>query len=219
MEFALFMIFSIIEGFGIMYLMLKIYRYDAASFYPALLVITLMSLQSYFLREELSLESIAPVVNILVFVFFMNVVIKIPLFASMIITGFGYFIFALLQGAMVNTIPYFSQDAIAANPYNGYVLQVVTAIINFSLAFLLNRLRIGFMEEISNKMRFPHEKWVVGGLIIVILLGFGMILHLRSELLNIIYYFAAALFFFIYSYVKETKGHSGNYFEEISRKH
>ncbi|KQO00733.1 hypothetical protein [Paenibacillus sp. Leaf72] len=219
LEFILFMLFSIVEGFGILYLMLKIYRYDAASFYPALLVVTLMSLQSFFLREELSLESIVPVINIFVFVIFLSVVIKIPFFAALIITGLGYFIFASIQGAIVNTIPFFSLAEIKVHPYIGYLLQVITAGVNLSIAWGLNRMRIGFMESISEKMRFPHEQRVVGGFIIVILLGFGFILHQRSELLNIIYYFLAALFFFVYSYLKEVKPHGGNYFEKTSNKH
>ncbi|WP_338555734.1 hypothetical protein [Paenibacillus sp. KS-LC4] len=218
-EFVLFMLFSIIEGFGILLLMLKIYRHDTSSFYSALIVITLSSLQSYFLREELALESIVPVIHIFIFVIFLSFIKKIPFFASLIITGLGFFIFAMIQGAIVNTFPFFSVAEIKAQPYMGYLLQLFTACINLSIAWGLNRLKIGFVEEISEKMRFPHERRVVGGFIIAILIGFAFILHQRSEILNIVYYFVTALFFFVYSYLKEVMFNVGNFFEKTGNKH
>ncbi|MGM0882572.1 MAG: hypothetical protein ACQEXQ_16215 [Bacillota bacterium] len=206
LDFIGFMFFSTIEGLGILAIMLKIFSYKFIRFLaPALFLITIMNLQSYFLREELSLENVVPLINIFLFIAFLSIVMKIPFFASIIITGAGFFVFAIIQASIIELTPngYFSIDEVQTNHIKGYLVQLITASINFSLAWLLNIKRIGFIENLIEKLRMKHEQKIVLSIVGIILVLFTSILYLQNVVIHIAMYIIASLFFIYYAYRKE----------------
>ncbi len=71
MDFALFMIFSTIEGLATYALALYIFRMDLKKYiWHVLLIILLVNFQNYVIRDMLELSMLAPLVNIIISVLF-----------------------------------------------------------------------------------------------------------------------------------------------------
>ncbi|MFD1953759.1 hypothetical protein ACFSL6_17575 [Paenibacillus thailandensis] len=206
-EFIGFMVFSTIEGLGILALMLKIFCYKFFRHVgPSLIIITIMNLQSYFLREEFSLSNVVPVIQVLLFVLLLTAIIKMPIFASLIVSVVGFFVFATIQSVIVGVTPndYLSISEVQTVPYKGYLLQTLTAIFDFAIASILNFLRLGFIQDLNNKLKCKYERLLVTLLTIGILMTFGYILLVNNAVIHIIFFFIAALIFLYYAYKKET---------------
>lgn len=205
-EFTWFMIFSTIEGLGILAIMLKIFCYKFFRHVgPSLVIITIMNLQSYFLREEFSLSNIVPIIQILLFVLLLSAIIKMPVFASLIVSLAGFFVFAVIQSLIVELTPhdYLSITEVQTVPWKGYLLQSITAVFDFSVAGILHFLRLGFIRDLNEKLKSKYEKPIVTLLTIVILLGFGYLLLINNATIHIIFFFIAALIFLYYAHLKE----------------
>ncbi|MFC6651450.1 hypothetical protein [Paenibacillus rhizoplanae] len=64
-------------------------------------MILLNNLQSYLLRNELGMSNVAPLVLILIFIFFFAAVVRMPLILSIIATISGFAIFAGIQTLLI----------------------------------------------------------------------------------------------------------------------
>ncbi|MET3207645.1 UNVERIFIED_CONTAM: hypothetical protein ABIC26_000581 [Paenibacillus sp. PvR008] len=65
-----FLLFSTLEGVAVFALILSIFKVKMTPYvWQAIFVNLIMNLQSYLLREELSLDYLVPVINMLLFIF------------------------------------------------------------------------------------------------------------------------------------------------------
>lgn len=206
MESVAFMAFSTIEGLGIFALMMTIFKMNPLHYiWQALFVILLMSLQSYLLRSELSLYYLVPIINIMLFIFFVATVVKEPLVGAAIITLTGYTAFSLMQ-TMIVTFVFDSIIESQSILIYGYALQTSSAITIGLVAWLIYKLGIGFTWSFE-KVRFKREDLIVSSTIFVVLIFFTIILY-RNEIWSNILFFSVTLSFFLYYAVrKEKKDH------------
>ncbi|MUG47426.1 hypothetical protein [Paenibacillus woosongensis] len=206
MESFAFMAFSTIEGLGIFALMMTIFKINPLPYvWQALFVILLMSLQSYLLRSELSLYYLAPITNIMLFIFFVATVVKEPLVGAAVITLTGYTAFSLLQTMIVSIVFDSIIESQSVQIY-GYALQTSSAITIGLVSWLLYRLGIGFTWNFE-KVRFKREDLIVSSTIFMVLIFFTIILY-RNEIWSNLLFFSITLSFFLYYAVrKEKKDH------------
>lgn len=132
-----FLLFSTIEGVGILFIMMSIFRMNPlAKIWPALFIILLMSLQSFVLRNELELNYMVPVINILLFILLLTTVIKIPVLWSGIIAILGYMAYAIAQTLVVFTV-FGSIVNAQSTLFHGYTTQAMTAIILIFISWFM----------------------------------------------------------------------------------
>ena len=78
MEAIWFMVFSTLETLAIYSLIMTLLRFKTTEYiWQALLVMVLANLQSYIMRNELSLDFLAPLITVMIFVFLFSAIIKI----------------------------------------------------------------------------------------------------------------------------------------------
>jgi hypothetical protein len=196
------MLFSTLEGIGLLALMLALFRFKITQFiWPALFTILIMNLQSYIMRNELSLAYLAPVVNIVIFIFFIATVVKEPLVGSALITITGYLAYALLQTALV-PILIGSIRQVQDSLTNGYILQSGSFLLDVLLAWILYRYGKGFSFDFE-KFRLKKENVIVVFLIVGTLIAFGIILFKNDILINGLFFTVALLLFLYYAVIKE----------------
>lgn len=197
-----FMLFSTLEGIGLLALMLSLFRFKITQFmWPALFTILIMNLQSYIMRNELSLSYLAPIINIVIFIFFIATVVKEPIVGSALITITGYLAYALLQTALV-PILIGSIREVQNSLINGYILQSGSFVLDGLLAWALYRYGKGFSFDFEI-FRLKKENIIVVSLIIATLAAFGIILFKNDILVNGIFFAFSLLLFLYYAVMKE----------------
>ena len=169
-----FIIFSAIEGLGIYYLMLAAFRLNPIKhlqyFVPVLAVMVLVS---FVLREELSFPYVVPVASILLFVILLTVFLKIPIVWSFIITLVGYTAFGVLQWGLLVLI-LGNTSVLEESTLNGYILQSVTALIQFMIAYFLLKFRIGFTADFD-LLKFRFEQYIIITMIVLTMVGLALV--------------------------------------------
>ncbi|KKC49555.1 hypothetical protein VE23_24985 [Paenibacillus sp. D9] len=203
-DFIGFMFFSTIEGVCLVALIMSIYRFALKDcpwqiFFTAII----MSLQSYFLREELSLSFLAPMLYVLLIMLLLNLVLLVPIHWSLFVATVGYFGYALIQLlVMILSFGWISVDEISEHIYKGYILQLISSVIAFGLArFLYNR-GLGFSFDFESK-RLKSERIITHFLIPILVIAFGYFLY-QKDLIIIFLLLAIAIGFLLrYSIMKE----------------
>lgn len=196
-----FLLFSTIEGAGILFIMMAIFRMNPLEYiWPSLFIILLMSLQSFVLRNELELSYMVPVINILFFILLLTTVTKTPVLWSGIIAILGYIAFAIVQTVVVFTV--FGSIANAqATLFHGYSTQTMTAILLILISWVMLKNRMGFTFEFE-RLRLKRENTIVIVLMLIFLIIFSIIMIRQDIWLNIVF-FGAALMMLIYYAVRE----------------
>ncbi|WP_143191971.1 hypothetical protein [Paenibacillus helianthi] len=203
-EPAGFMFFSIIETIGVYYLVMALFRFKPGDFiWEALIVSLLINLQSYILRNELSLAYLVPLITVLIFIFFFSVVVKIPLVWSWITTILGYAIYALLQTGLAFLL-FGSIDAAQASLSNGYLLQFSSGLISVILSIWLYKIGWGFKFDFE-RLRFKFEDILII-VLIVVFLGLLSVIVYFEQLFILIAFFAVTVIFLLYYAVSKERG-------------
>lgn len=198
-----FLLFSTIEGIGLFVIMLGMFRIDPRKhIWQALFMILLMNLQSYVLRNELALANLVPAINILLFVFFLTVILQIPVLWSGIISIAGYMAFAIAQTIIVFLV-FGSIENAQSSLFNTYSAQTMTALIEVTAAWLMQKNRMGFTFEFE-RLRLRRESTIVITLMSIFLVVFSIILYRNDIWLNVVF-FATALSFLLYYAIREEK--------------
>ncbi|AOZ91283.1 hypothetical protein [Paenibacillus crassostreae] len=197
-----FMFFSTLEFIAIFSIMMSLFRFKTTEYiWPALFLILLMNMQSFVLRNDFSLAAIVPLISILIFIFLLTTVIKLPLIWSIICTILGYGMFAVIQTLLVELM--FGSIAEAqATLVNGYMLQTVSAATTLLLSWILYRLGIGFSFDFD-KLRLKFEDVIVVTLIIVFLITVSIILSFNEIWINVFFFSMTIAFLLFYSIKKE----------------
>ncbi|WP_019909608.1 hypothetical protein [Paenibacillus sp. HW567] len=202
-EPAGFMFFSTIEGVGIFAMMMSFFRLKATDYtWPALFIILLMNLQSFVLRNDLNLSFLVPIINIMLFIFLLTVVIRIPIIWSSIIAIFGYLAFSIIQVLLVllffGSISH-SQTSVI-NEYGGQFISGSTSIF---LAWFCFKLGIGFTFDFE-RLRLRWEGTLVALLIVIFFLLFSLIMY-KNEIGWYIFFFISAFAFLMYYSIRKEK--------------
>jgi hypothetical protein len=172
--------------------------------WQALFIILIMNLQSYVLREELFLAYLAPIINMILFVFLLNTVMRIPLAWSAIITITGYFIFVVIQSLTLRIMFFdFTVLEVQEDLVKGYMLQTASGIIGIMISWILYKFGFGFAAGDFEKLRFKFESILVVLAIVITFVFAGIFFSLNNLWLNVSYFTISAAFFLYYALKKE----------------
>lgn len=200
-EFLSFMFFSIIESVCLMALVMSIYRFKLSECpWHVVFTAVIMSLQSYYLREELSLSFLAPILCVVLVTLLLTIILKVPIQWALFVTAVGYFGYVLIQLLII--VLTFGINEVSDHPYKGYIVQALSSLVAYLLSrFLYNR-GYGFSFEFEKK-RLKYERGIINYLIPMLVLVLGYFLY-EKDLLVIFFLLVVALIFFLYfSIMKE----------------
>lgn len=199
-----FVFFSTLEFVAIYFIICALFRLKPSEIlFPALFIVLLMDLQSFFLREDLHLTAVVPVVNIVLFILLFTVVMRVPLIWSAVISVMGYFAYILLQGVLVQlSFGFLSVNELALHPLKGYLLQTISSVIGIGGSRVFYRLGGGFTFDFE-KLRLKREAIYVYSLIGGALLLSVLLLYGGNTLTDIVSISAASIFFIYYAIQKE----------------
>jgi len=203
-EFLGFMFFSIFEGIAVFSIGLYLFRIDLMRYkWPVLLVILISNFQNFIIREETSLASVAPIINLLIIVLFLTMFIKIPLIWSLILSIAGFLGLGIIQSAIFYLFSgEFSLEAVQVSLWKTYYIQTLTGLIGFSIGWTLYRFGYGFSFDFE-KLRFTWERIVVISLIILVIVSMGAMIYFREVFLNLLLLILALVVLLLYSFRKE----------------
>lgn len=196
------MFFSTIEAFAWVSLSMAVFRFKASDYiWQILLIITLMNLQSFVLRNELSLSYLVPLINILFITFLYATIIRVSFLGSLTISVVGIAGFALIQW-LIAIILFGSIDAIDDSLEKGYALQATSALLVIPLGRFLYKYGYGFSYDFE-KFRLKHERLIVISTIIAFVAFVTIVLYL-NEVWSVIFLLTVSLLFFLrYAVQKE----------------
>lgn len=191
-----FMFFSTLETFAWYTLSMHLFRYNPRDYtWHALFLILIMNLQSYFLRNELSMANYAPLITILIFVALYVFFVRLNIIGALIVTLSGFAGFAVVQTILVQIL--FGSVAIAQSSLtNGYVLQTATAVIVFSISYVMHRLGYGIPLDFD-KLRFRFDDVISVVMMVIFLVIVSALLYYNQIWINLII-FAATLTYLLY---------------------
>ncbi|WP_189023823.1 hypothetical protein [Paenibacillus albidus] len=200
-----FVFFSTLEFIAIYFITCALFRLRPSEIiFPALFIILLMDLQSFFLRKDLELPAFVPLINILLFILLFTTLTRIPLIWSAVISVMGYFAFVLLQVGLVQlSFGYLSVSELTSHPEKGYFLQLISSVLGIGGARMFYTLGGGFTFEFE-KLRLRRETLYVCLLIGIALVASVWLLYNRSSSTDVIYV-SIALIFFTYFAIKKEK--------------
>jgi hypothetical protein len=199
-----FIFFSMFEGLAAYALSFYIFRFDLMKYIkPALIMILLINCQNYVLREELSLSSIAPIINLIITVLFLALIVKIPFIWSMVMTLTGFISFAVIQTSIIFlSFGYFSPQETQVDHWRIYEGQLLTGVIGVLLGWLIYKLGYGFTYEFM-KLRFKRERVFLISLTIFFLFVVGVMMIFRVVFINLLVFGVILAVFLVYSIKKD----------------
>ncbi|MGG4216474.1 hypothetical protein [Paenibacillus sp. FSL L8-0638] len=198
-----FLLFSTAEAMAAFFFMTAIFRLRGIDYvWQGLFVSLIMNLQSYMLREETSLSYLAPIVNILLFTFLLETVIKVPILWSAIISIAGVFLYGAVQAIILVAAFNGMDSSHLQNTTQGALLQALTSALVFLISWFLNTFRIGFTFDFE-RLRIKWEHTIVTILIVTSLVAAAFIMYAADLALIIIYFVLAAGMFLYYALKKE----------------
>ncbi|UNK20178.1 hypothetical protein MNQ98_09275 [Paenibacillus sp. N3/727] len=200
MEAFWFMLCSMIETLAIYSLIMSLFRFKTSEYiWQALFVMLFANLQSFILRNELSLAFVAPLITIVIFIFLFTTVIKVPVLWSATCTILGYVLYALIQTVYVMAL-FESVEEVQTPGIDAYVLQLISGATALLLSWLMYRFGIGFSFDFE-KLRFKFEHIVMTVLIVTVLLLVSVVFYYNRIWINIIF-FATTFGLFIYYMIR-----------------
>lgn len=198
-----FMLFSNLEAFSWCALCMSIFRYKTSEYaWQILVVVTLMNLQSFILRNELSLSYLAPIINIIFVTFLFATIVKVSLVGSLTITIVGFVGFGIVQ-AIITVVIFGTISEAQSTAFNGYFLQAATAGIVFIISWFLYRYGYGFSYDFE-RFRFQYERTVTISLLFIFIVSITAVLYL-NEIWAVIAVFIVSLIFFLKYAIKKEK--------------
>lgn len=145
---------------------------------------------------------IVPAVNILLFIFLLTIVIKIPVIWSAIISITGYMAFTIIQVSLI-LLSFDSISEAKSSFFYIYWTQTMSSLLCIALAWLLYKFGIGFTFDFE-KLRIRWEGVLVGGMILLFLLLLSFFMY-KNEMLWYVLFFPSALIFLLYYSVRKEK--------------
>lgn len=193
MEHALFFLFSFIEFAAGLAFVLSLFRLDFTEYkthimYSAFLLTEI----SYLLRMGFALEPISLVFQMVALIVMFILMYQLPIFSAIIMGSVGYILFGLLQMAIIVSAtlitPVNLEQFTTNDPsYIAYLMQAVTSLFGFFIAWLLKRANLGFAflpKKRSIKLTFDTDNILIFSIMTIVVLT---LMILTTYLLNQIY--------------------------------
>lgn len=198
-----FLLFSTVETMAALTLMLSIFRLKAVKYVlPALFIGLVMNLQSYILREEMSLSYLAPAISTLLYILLITTVVRVPILWAAIISITGTFLYTLVQAIMIGLFFGGVDTADLQNSAEGSLLQAITSASVFAISFVLLKFKIGFIADFE-RLRLKWEHVLVIFFIVGSLMASTFMFYYNDLFLMILYVSMAAGLFLYYALKKE----------------
>lgn len=201
-DFLGYISFSTFEGFAVFALSLFVYRYNFFNYFWSCLIMNVaINLQSYFIRDELSLTSISPVFNLILTALFFMIFIRIPVLGALAMLIVGFTGYMLIQTLII--MSGFSVAEVQQDVYIGYVVQLLTGVIGTGIGWILYKFGFGFSFKFE-KIRFKWEKTFIISFVIIFLALLVVMMVLKVIFTNLLILAGSLLVFLYYSFRKET---------------
>lgn len=195
------MLFSSLETFALFILIITLFKINPADYAKrALLVIMLINLQSYFLRNELDVANLVPVITVIILALFFTVVVKIPLLPSAFRTILVTVLYGVIQSLLLIII-YGDTDILEQNVRSGYLLQTFSSALLMIISWLMYKYDFGFSYP-YDKLKLKFEHGIVTALMLLFLIMISFILYMNQIWLNILF-FALNLAYFLFFEIQE----------------
>jgi hypothetical protein len=138
MTFFLFILFSTLEYLSSLTLLLVLFRFNVKENVVKFIVSSLLlSLISNTLSQQ-NLETISPLVQLLVFVFLVYVILRVSIFNSIIMVFTIYFIFGLVQITLILILTHFGVfDKVEVYKFSGFITQATSSFYIFLFALIV----------------------------------------------------------------------------------
>lgn len=158
-DFAVFMVMSVLESSAVFYLAFKIFKIDL---YPKEIVFVgiVMAFISYVLRNTYQLSEMDVIVQYALMICFMWLLFRIHLFYAIIMTGMSYQLYMLIQSLL-----FLFMESLGISDFQFhhvtigiYLLQVFNVAGAFGIGYWVGKRRKGF-DFIPDK---PDEKIHIG---------------------------------------------------------
>lgn len=206
-DFLGFMFFSMLEGYAVFALTFYTFRIDLKRyFWPSLVMINLIDLQNYVIREDFRLDWVAPISNLIIMIFFITLYVRIPLIWAAIMSLTGYFAYGVIQSAFFFLpIGDFTYKEIHIHPWKVYEVQALTGCIGAGIAMTLYKFGFGFTFEFE-KLRFKWERMVIIFVASLLIILLGVMVIFKDFFVNLLVFGIALFVFLVYSLKKEAEG-------------
>jgi hypothetical protein len=203
-DFLGYMLFSLCEGIAVYAFIFYIFRLNMMHYiWHVLLIVTVTNIQSYVIREELSLLPISPVINLIITILFLIIVIKIPVIWSMVMAITGYIAFVLIQSAIIFlSFGFITPSETHDHIWKTYLGQFLAGVISFTIAWFLYKRGYGFTYEFE-KLRLRWERIFILSVNIAFLLALVAMMAYKVIFINLLVLGIALAVFFVYSLIKE----------------
>lgn len=200
MDLLYYMLFSTLEGVGVFYLTLTLFRFQIKQYwFPLVLVNVLIAFISYTIRDGATLSWITPLIQVLLLAFFIQILIRIPIIWSVIMALTGIVAFTLIQ-----TLALFGIVSInlvdleivkLGNTTDTYILQAIDIAIIFPLSHFLYRKGLGFTFDFGTFVL----RWENILVLILLTLTFAALIFifLMNNLLLVVSILVLCLAFFL----------------------
>ncbi len=146
----------------------------------------LINLQSFVMRNEIDMSYLAPLITVIIFIFFYSAIVKLPLMWSALCTILGYTLYALIQVFYVYTL-FGSIESAQSSIADGYILQTITATTGILGSWILYKLGLGFAFDFD-KLRFKSEHVLLISLIIIVLFLMAILFYFNQMWLLLIFF-------------------------------
>jgi hypothetical protein len=200
------MFFAMLEGYAVFSLAFFTYRIDLQRYLlPSFIIINLIDLQNYLIREEFRLNWAAPLSNLIIMILFITLYVRIPIIWSVIMSLTGYIALGVIQTAVYYlTFGTYPGSGINLFSWKVHEAQGLSGLIGVAIALLLYKLGYGFTFEFE-KLRFRWEKLFITLLIFTFIISLIIMVSYRDYFVNLFVFGIALFLFLIYSLKKEAE--------------
>jgi hypothetical protein len=187
-----YLLFSTIQFASALCLTLALFRIQLKGSIPHIVLTSLILAQASFLVREVALvPSLTPVIQSAVMIVLIWLIFRIHILYSSIMVAIGYFLLSIMEIIFVQVVvltQVISIEELVHDRGFNMLYQIISALIIFSICFLLYRKRIGFSFVPDNERSNFHLK----GLNLYLLLGVILVMSLLAviyslSVLNLIY--------------------------------
>lgn len=203
MDFALFMIISILEGIAIFYIACSLFRFRATDYLLKFFFVdALICLLNYLLRHDETLSDLAPLVSLVMLILFLQIFLhEVSLFWAAVMAISGYAIYAVLQTVLVFATDFtglVTLQNVQERGASGLVLISAIALFSCLLARYFYKKGRGFTFDFE-KFRLAKENILVIVLVVVSIIGFGIIFYIKKLLLAAAIFLIPTIYLIVFS--------------------
>jgi hypothetical protein len=175
MEFLLFVVFSSMEYLAIFAIMFALFRFEYKFYHNSVIFICgVLSFVSYSLRYGFEQEFLGPIVHILLIFAFLYYIFQVQVFYAgvMSVTGFlAYVIIQTITLVILNFSGVIKFGEVQPNTWEGYLIQIISCLLAFSIIFLIKRKNFGFAYVPHGQRAFVAYKGLNKIFLYFIILG------------------------------------------------